>query len=260
MSVVTISAINADIGGYVGDSGVHPDLLAEAERGVGDASAPELAIDGSVNSRGDDVNLVMTDRHGVDAGPEHHFAWDTFVELTHVAKRLHLYGAGQDLSLYRIFCDPFNTAGLSIDKSVHAGLMVAVHDLIEHGRAFFKCPEDLYDMLVYIRPTGRSVLEQVFGRGNLDHSVASMSTSRLSLIAGRYVGKDDAVMIVRRQGGLPAVGEVREMADYVRPMGPLEPGRLPMEDVEYATMPQVSEWIDERWEPIEEPTPIPAWW
>ena len=67
-------------------------------------------------------------------------------------------------------------------------------------------------------------------------------------------------MIVRRQGGLPAVGEVREIADYVRPMGRLEPGGLPMEDVEYATMPQVAESINERWEPIEEPAPIPAWW
>ena len=182
MSVVTISAINADVGSYVGDSGVHPDLLAEAERGVGDASAPELAIDGSVNSCGDDVNLVMSDRHGVDAGPEHQFAWDTFVELTHVAKRLHLYGAGQDLPLYRIFCDPFNT-GLSIDKSMHAGLMVAVHDLIEHGRAFFKCPEDLYDMLCTSDPPAGSCSSTLRAR-HLDHPVASTSPS-LSLIAGR---------------------------------------------------------------------------
>src|SRR3970282_2504643 len=35
-------------------------------------------------------------------------------------------------------------------------------------------------------------------------------TQRLSLIAGRYVGKDDPVMIVRCQSGLPAVGEVLE--------------------------------------------------
>ena len=30
MSVVTISAIKADVGGYVGHSAVHPELLAEA--------------------------------------------------------------------------------------------------------------------------------------------------------------------------------------------------------------------------------------
>ena len=56
-----------------------------------------MLVDGTVNSCGDDINLVMTHRHGVDAEPVHHFAWDTFVELTEIAKRLHLYGAGQDL-------------------------------------------------------------------------------------------------------------------------------------------------------------------
>ena len=97
MSVVTISAIKADIGGYVGHSDVHPELLSGARQRVGEAVAQGLLIDGSVGSCGDDINLVMTHRHGVDAEPVHHFAWDTFVELTEVAKRLHLYGAGQDL-------------------------------------------------------------------------------------------------------------------------------------------------------------------
>jgi len=32
--------------------------------------------------------------------------------------------------------------------------------------------------------------------------------TRLSLIAGKYVGKDDPVMIVRAQHGLPALGEI----------------------------------------------------
>jgi fructose 1,6-bisphosphate aldolase/phosphatase len=67
MSVVTISAIKADIGGYVGHSDVHPDLLAEAQRRVGAAVAKGLLIDASANACGDDVNLVMTHRRGVDA-------------------------------------------------------------------------------------------------------------------------------------------------------------------------------------------------
>lgn len=254
MSIVTISAIKADIGGYVGHSAVHPGLLSQAQRRVGEAVAEGLLIDGAVNSCGDDVNVVMTHRHGVDAEPVHHFACDTFVELTEVAKRLHLYGAGQDLladafsgnvrgagpgvaeleilerrsepfivfaadktspgawtlPLYKIFCDPFNTAGLIIDKSMHAGFTVEVHDLIEHQRAFFTCPEDLYDLLIYIGTHSRFVIKHVFRRGDLDEGVASTSTSRLSLIAGRYVGKDDPIMIVRCQSGLPAVGEVLE--------------------------------------------------
>jgi fructose 1,6-bisphosphate aldolase/phosphatase len=35
-------------------------------------------------------------------------------------------------------------------------------------------------------------------------------------------------------------------------MGPFEPGRLPMEDMEYTTMPAVAERLAGRWEPIEE--------
>jgi len=39
------------------------------------------------------------------------------------------------------------------------------------------------------------------------------STTRLSLIAGKYVGKDDPVSIVRAQHGLPALGEI--LAPYM---------------------------------------------
>lgn len=254
MNTVTISAIKADVGGYVGHCDVHPELLSEAARRMREAIADELLLDGRVGSCGDDVNLVMTHRRGVDDEAVHRFAWETFVGLTGVAQRLHLYGAGQDLlaeafsgnvrgagpgvaemeiaerpsepfvvfaadkcapgawnlPLYKMFCDPFNTAGLVIDNHMHDGFVVEVHDLIEHQKAVFRCPEDLYDLLVYIGTTGRYVIKHVFRRDDLDEPVASTSTSRLSLIAGRYVGKDDPIMIVRAQSGLPAVGEVLE--------------------------------------------------
>ncbi len=35
-----------------------------------------------------------------------------------------------------------------------------------------------------------------------------ISTEKLNMLAGKYVGKDDPVMLVRCQSGLPAVGEV----------------------------------------------------
>ena len=69
MSVVTISAIKADIGGYVGHSAVHPDLLAEAEARVREAVAEGLLIDGSVNSCGDDVNLLHAAQRALRARP-----------------------------------------------------------------------------------------------------------------------------------------------------------------------------------------------
>ena len=39
---------------------------------------------------------------------------------------------------------------------------------------------------------------------------AVSSTQKMNQMAGRYVGKDDPVLIVRCQSGLPAVGEVLE--------------------------------------------------
>lgn len=37
-----------------------------------------------------------------------------------------------------------------------------------------------------------------------------MSTERLNLMAGSYVGKDDPAAIVRAQSGFPSAGEVVE--------------------------------------------------
>jgi fructose 1,6-bisphosphate aldolase/phosphatase len=163
MTVITLSIIKADTGGYVGHSAVHPDMIAVAGEAVREAIASELLVDGHVASCGDDVSLIMTHRHGIDAEPVHAFAWRVFTRTTEVARQLGLYGAGQDLlsdafsgnlrgmgpgyaemtfterpsepiicfladktepgawnlPLYKIFADPFNTAGLVIDTKMH---------------------------------------------------------------------------------------------------------------------------------------------
>jgi fructose 1,6-bisphosphate aldolase/phosphatase len=108
--------------------------------------------------------------------------------------------------LYKIFADPFNTAGLVIDPSMHAGFLFEVHDLFKKRRIMFRCPEEIYNLLSYIGAPSRYVIKHVFKK---DGTIgASTSTQRLALLAGRYVGKDDPVMIVRAQSGFPAVGEV----------------------------------------------------
>jgi fructose 1,6-bisphosphate aldolase/phosphatase len=373
MDTLTVSAIKADIGGYVGHSDVHPDLHAEADARVRAAIESDLLIDGRVGACGDDVNFVLTHELGVDSEDVHRFAWEAFEAMTEIAEGLHLYGAGQDLladafsgnirgsgpgvaefeiterpsepvivfaadktepgawnlPLYKMFCDPFNTAGLVIDSSMHDGFTVEVHDLIESRRIFFRCPAELYDLLVYIGTPSRYVIKHVFPTGK-EEPAAVTSTSRLSLIAGRYVGKDDPIMMVRCQSGLPAVGEVLEpfayphlvagwmrgshngplmpcaiehsqparfdgpprvvgmgfqlaegrlvgprdmlgdisfdrsrqialeTADYIRRMGPFEPGRLPSEAMEYTTMPEVAERLDKRWGPLEAEAAAPA--
>ncbi|WP_182884619.1 fructose-1,6-bisphosphate aldolase/phosphatase [Microbispora sp. H10885] len=114
-----------------------------------------------------------------------------------------------NLPLYKMFADPSNTAGLVIDEKMHAGFAFEVYDLCEDRRIVFDCPADLYDMLMYIGAPARYVVHGVRSK-TLGTTAAATSTQRLSLIAGRYVGKDDPVMIVRCQSGLPAVGEALE--------------------------------------------------
>jgi fructose 1,6-bisphosphate aldolase/phosphatase len=225
--------------------------------------------------------------------------------------------------LYKMFADPFNTAGLVIDSKMHAGFVFEVYDLYEEKKIFFDCPAELYDLLMFIGSPARYVVHSVRSK-TLGETAAATSTQRLSLIAGKYVGKDDPVMIVRAQSGLPAVGEVLEpftfayavagcmrgshhapfmpvsvghahparfdgpprvvalgfqihdgkfvgprdlfadpcfdearhqanlAMDYLRRHGPFEPHRLPIEDLEYTTMPQIEARIADRWEPIGE--------
>jgi len=113
-----------------------------------------------------------------------------------------------NLPLYKIFADPFNTAGLVIDPSLHEGFCFRVLDLKENAFVDMTTPEELYDLLALVGTPSRYIVERVWRRDGLP--AASASTSRLSLIAGRYVGKDDPVLIVRAQHGLPAVGEILE--------------------------------------------------
>lgn len=362
MSKVTLSVIKADVGGWVGHSGVHPALMERAKDCL--EAAKGLLTDYYVASCGDDLNLVMTHALGVDSEAVHRLAWDTFVACTGVAKKLKLYGAGQDLlsdafsgnvkgmgpgvaemefeerpsepviifmadktepgawnfPVFKIFADPFNTSGLVIDPKMHAGFRFEVHDLYENKKVLFSLPEEYYDILVLIGAAGHYTIKSVYSKSG---DIASVSTTqRLNLMAGRYVGKDDPVLIVRAQSGLPAVGEVLEpfahphivsgwmrgshngplmpvsvadahptrfdgpprvialgfqlcegrllgpqdffadpafdrarsealeLADFFRRLGPFEPHRLPLDEMEYTTMPEVMKRLKDRFEDI----------
>ena len=91
---ITLSVIKADVGGFVGHSTVHSELLETAKQEL--AKSKEL-VDFFVGSVGDDINLIMTHKKGVDSEDIHQLAWNTFLACTETAKKLKLYGAGQDL-------------------------------------------------------------------------------------------------------------------------------------------------------------------
>ncbi|HZU17378.1 MAG TPA: fructose-1,6-bisphosphate aldolase/phosphatase [Candidatus Dormibacteraeota bacterium] len=250
---ITLSIIKADTGGYVGHGDVHPDLLATASRALKAAVEDGRLRDGQVNRVGDDLALIMTHTHGTESQVVHGLAWEVFEATTGVARKLGLYGAGQDLlgdafsgnlrglgpgyaemtfeerpsepvvvfladktepgafnyPLARMFADPFSSPGLVIDTKMHAGFAFEVLDLKRSRHLTLVTPEEYYDLLMLIGAPHRFVVRQVRSRA-LDTVAAATSVQRLSLIAGRYVGKDDPVLAVRAQSGLPAVGEVLE--------------------------------------------------
>ena len=359
--MITLSVIKADIGGYVGHSSSHPDILDKARECLEKAKKEGLLVDFHVTRCGDDLQLIMTHEQGEDNVRIHQLAWDTFIAGTELAKKLGLHGAGQDLladafsgnvtamgpgvaemefeerpsepiiifmadktsagawnlPLYKMFADPFNTIGLVIAPNMHCGFSFEVHDVKEHKKVTFNAPDEIYSMLVFIGAPARYVVKAVYHRES--GNVASVSsTQRLAFIAGRYVGKDDPVCIVRAQGEFPAVGEVlepfsypflvegwmrgshhgplmpvsipesnparfdgpprvvaagfqladgkligpRDMFDdpsfdearrlanlageYMRRHGPFEPHRLPLDEMEYTTMPEVMRKLEGR--------------
>ncbi|MDI6798397.1 MAG: fructose-1,6-bisphosphate aldolase/phosphatase [Candidatus Aenigmarchaeota archaeon] len=114
-----------------------------------------------------------------------------------------------NLYLFKIFADPFTTPGLIIDPKLHDGFSFEVHDVIEHKKIIFKCPNEMYDLLVFIGAPSKYCIKSVVR--NSDNEIAAVtSVEKLSLTAGGYRGKDDSVMMVRSQSGFPAVGEILE--------------------------------------------------
>ncbi|MCK4963766.1 MAG: fructose 1,6-bisphosphatase, partial [Dehalococcoidia bacterium] len=95
--MITLSVIKADIGGYVGHSSSHPDILDKAQECLEKAKKEGLLVDFHVTRCGDDLELIMTHEQGEDNVRIHQLAWDTFVAGTELAKKLGLHGAGQDL-------------------------------------------------------------------------------------------------------------------------------------------------------------------
>ncbi|MEW5958681.1 MAG: fructose-1,6-bisphosphate aldolase/phosphatase [Chloroflexota bacterium] len=360
---ITLSVIKADIGGFVGHSNIHQDLLKTAGELIETPKREGLIIDAHVTHCGDDLGLIMTHDRGDDHPQIHALAWNIFETCTQVAKNLKLYGAGQDLladafagnvrgmgpgvaeisfeerpsepviiffadktsagawnlPLYRMFADPFNTVGLVISPAMHQGFCFEVQDVKQNRTILLDAPEEIYDLLVFIGAPGRYIISRVYSKDTRDIAAAS-STQRLALIAGKYVGKDDPVCIVRAQSQFPAVGEVLEpfttpyivegwmrgshhgplmpcrvadahpsrfdgpprvialgfqlangrlvgpldmfddpafdetrrmcnvIANYMRSHGPFEPHRLPMEEMEYTTLPAVMDKLRARWQ------------
>ena len=79
MSKITLSVIKADVGGFVGHSSMHPNLITKAIQILDEHKNKGMLIDFHVSHCGDDLELIMSHRLGDDSGEIHKMAWDLFV-------------------------------------------------------------------------------------------------------------------------------------------------------------------------------------
>jgi len=115
-----------------------------------------------------------------------------------------------NLPLYLAFADPMHNAGLILSPRVKEGFKFVIMD-VSFTKADktieLKAPEEIYDIAALLRDPERFVVESIWSRAN-GEQVVTVSTTRLHNIAGKYVGKDDPVMLVRTQKDFPATGEI----------------------------------------------------
>lgn len=112
--------------------------------------------------------------------------------------------------LFSAFADPYHNAGLLLAPDMHAGFTFIIMDVnyTEADKIItLRVPEDYYDIATLLRDPNRYVIDSVVENATgLTGAVAS--TSRLHNIAGKYVGKDDPVALVRSQKMFPSTGEI----------------------------------------------------
>ena len=234
---VTVSVIKADVGSVVGHSRPHPSMLEASKEILTDAQKQGIIEDFYVTRVGDDINLYMTHYKGEGNKDVHGAAWECFQKAAKIAKSMKLYAAGQDiltdafsgnvkgagpgsaemsfeergsepllffmadktepsaysLPLSRIFLDPFTTTGLVVDARAKKGFDVEIQDVIGHKMSL-------------LGDTSRYAIKRINSRSGIGPACV-VSTDKLNLTAGKYIGKDDPVCICRAQSGLPSVGE-----------------------------------------------------
>lgn len=93
---ITITAIKADVGSIGGHLTPGNELFNAVKEFIS-KKGKDLVIDYYISSTGDDISILMTHTKGVSNSEIHKLGWDAFKTGTEVAKKLGLYGAGQDL-------------------------------------------------------------------------------------------------------------------------------------------------------------------
>ncbi len=115
-----------------------------------------------------------------------------------------------NLPLYLSFCDPMHNSGLVISSKIRQGYVFRIMDMdcVDGEKTIdLKSPEEIYDLAVLLRDQERFGVAGIWSRATGEQAAAA-STTRLHNIAGKYVGKDDPVLIARTQKEFPGSGEI----------------------------------------------------
>ena len=77
---ITVSLIKADVGGFPGHSTVRAELKDKAKERMEKAKREGLLVSYHVLNAGDDLQLLMSHRKGVDSPDIHELAWETLMK------------------------------------------------------------------------------------------------------------------------------------------------------------------------------------
>lgn len=107
---------------------------------------------------------------------------------------------------YRIFVDALSNTGLIVNQNLARGVRIQVMDVEKGKIAQLNMWEDKPTLEAALMYPGRYVISSVHTKDNIP--ILAASTDRLHNIAGKYVGKDDPICIIRTQKDFPATEEV----------------------------------------------------
>ena len=93
----TLSLIKADVGGLVGHTNIHPDIIDTARERLYEAKENGVVRDYRVMRCGDDLELIMAHDSGAGSREVHGLAWNIFMACTEEARELKQSDAGEDL-------------------------------------------------------------------------------------------------------------------------------------------------------------------
>jgi fructose 1,6-bisphosphate aldolase/phosphatase len=123
-----------------------------------------------------------------------------------------------NLPLFRTFADPFNTVGLILDPAMMEGFTFRVVETASGAEVSLSSPVESHYLLSLIGSTARYALASVH-RNSDGAAVASVSAPKLSFCPGRPPSRSEPSVILRCQGGFPAVGEVMEAFSFPHLVG-----------------------------------------